>query len=525
MAHGWRIYHTSIYPKLTHLVVLVFDPPRTMRNDKTKETTPSLTFMPRAMEFESYTDEELWRTADPGETYLDPPPPVLTRKQQRQEEKRQRKNRPRDVKGNEDERLAAAGVNKEDHNSDYIDSSDSEYDVEHQTKLRNIYKTRQSYVRDRDFARKYSLSTMDLMSRYLTNISPTELCQDGSAIPSILTRLFLDDLWQLLAELRLMQDHIDSDLGADLHMHLLQDAGTVTRQNMAWIRSTLQELLEWTDHAKKSEILDFSEELVELSEELVSLKSRSEQTLNFLIASTGITQSALVIDQTSGINKLTELAFFFVPLSFITAVFSMQVAELTDAPPSIWTWGLSLAVVFLVTYLIRIFLRSPSVKDRTKTARVTILNRWTPKTRSSSLRLDSISNRAICKFILAFIVVLTCVCVVVAVFLIFAFLLYFGLWAGIAGTALYFIITKWPEAAVLAPCFVAICISAVGFGAVCYWNNIIGRYLEELLLDGAGDWLMSLLPEKWGTDLVDDEDLDREGVKTYARQRILFPSN
>jgi len=488
-----------------------------MRNDKTKETTPSLTFMPRAMEFESYTDEELWRTADPGETYLDPPPPVLTRKQRKEEEKRQRKNRPRDVKGNEGERLAAAGVNKEDHNSDYIDSSDSEYDVEHQTKLRNMYKTRQSYVRDRDFARKYSLSTMDLVSRYLTT-TPDD------SIPSLLTRLFLDDLWQLLAEIRLMQDHIDSDLVADLPLHLLQDAGAVTRQNMAWIRSTLQELNEWTDHAKKSKILDFSEELVELSEELVSLKSRSEQTLNFLIASTGITQSALVIDQTSGINKLTELAFFFVPLSFITAVFSMQVAELTDAPPSIWTWGLSLAVVFLVTYLIRIFLRSPSVKDLTKTIRVTILNRWTPKTRSSSLRLDSISNRAICKFILAFIVVMTCACVIFTVFLIFAFLLYFGLWAGIAGTALYFIITRWPEAAVLAPCFVAIGISAVGFGAVCYWNNIIGTYLEESL-DATGDWLLSLFPEKWGTDLVDDEDLDREGVKTYARQRILFPSN
>ncbi|KAJ4113256.1 hypothetical protein NW768_011535 [Fusarium equiseti] len=514
-------YWSSVDKEGRKTVILVFDPPRTMRNDKTKETTPSLTFMPRAMEFESYTDEELWRTADPGETYLDPPPPVLTRKQQKEEEKRQRKNRPR---GNEEERLNAAGVNKEDHNSDYIDSSDSEYDVEHQTKLRNIYKTRQSYVRDRDFARKYSLSTMDLISRYLCSISPTEVCHDGSAIPSLLARLFLDDLWQLLAELRLMQDHIDSDLGADLHIHLLQDAGTVTRQNMAWIRSTLQELNEWTDHAKKSQIPGFSEELAELGEELLSLKSRSEQTLNFLIASTGITQSALVIDQTSGINKLTELAFFFVPLSFITAVFSMQVAELTDAPPSIWTWGLSLAVVFLVTYLIRIFLRSPSVKDFTKTVRVTILNRWTPKSRSSSLRLDSISNRAICKFIFAFIVVMTCACVLFVVVMVFAFLLYFGLWAGIAGTALYFIITRWPEAAVLAPCFVAICIAAAGFGAVCYWNKIIGQRLEESL-DGAGDWLVSLFPEKWGTDLVDDEDLDREGVKTYARQRIFFPSD
>ncbi|KAM0239385.1 hypothetical protein ACHAPO_003359 [Fusarium lateritium] len=517
-------YWTSIDKEGKKTVILAFDPPRSMRNEKTKETTPSLTFMPRAMEFESYTDEELWRIADPGETYLDPP--VFTKRKQGEKEK-SRKSRLDKEKEKMGDRLASAGINKEG-DIDSIDTSDSEYDEEYQNKIRKIYKTRQSWVRDRDFARKYSLSTLDLVSRYVSNIPPTELLEDDSAIHSLLARLSFDDTWQLLAEIRIVQDHVDLDLGADLHLRLLQDAGTATRQNMAWVRSTLQELGEWVDHVKKSQRIlnlpeDLEQELVELQEDLQSLQTRSEQTLNFLVASTGISQSALVIDQTSGINKLTELAFFFVPLSFITAVFSMQVAELNDAPPKMWTWGLSLGVVFVVTYAIRIFLRSPTVRFCVKASRVTILNRFTPKSRSMSLRLDSISNRAIAKFLFFLITTLSLFFIILTMYLLSAFAVFFGLWAGTAGTALYFIITRWPEAAVLAPCFVSLVLAGVGFTVVIYWSDALEKAWENSF-ESIADWVTNIWPEDWMTDSVDDEDLGREGVPTFARQGIFLPS-
>ncbi|KAL6913618.1 hypothetical protein FSST1_011378 [Fusarium sambucinum] len=517
-------YWTSIDKEGKKTVILAFGPPRSMRNEKTKETTPSLTFMPRAMEFESYTDEELWRIADPGETYLDPP--VFTKRKQGEKEK-SRKSRLDKEKEKMGDRLASAGINKEG-DIDSIDTSDSEYDEEYQNKIRKIYKTRQSWVRDRDFARKYSLSTLDLVSRYVSNIPPTELLEDDSAIPSLLARLSFDDTWQLLAEIRIVQDHVDLDLGADLHLRLLQDAGTATRQNMAWVRSTLQELGEWVNHVKKSQRIlnlpeDLEQELVELQEDLQSLQTRSEQTLNFLVASTGISQSALVIDQTSGINKLTELAFFFVPLSFITAVFSMQVAELNDAPPKMWTWGLSLGVVFVVTYAIRIFLRSPTVRFCVKASRVTILNRFTPKSRSMSLRLDSISNRAIAKFLFFLITTLSLFFIILMMYLLSAFAVFFGLWAGTAGTALYFIITRWPEAAVLAPCFVSLVLAGVGFTVVIYWSDALEKAWENSF-ESIADWVTNIWPEDWMTDSVDDEDLGREGVPTFARQGIFLPS-
>ncbi|KAM0342629.1 hypothetical protein ACHAPU_009359 [Fusarium lateritium] len=503
-------------------IILTFDPQRTMQHDKTKETTPSLTFMPRAMEFESYTDEELWRTADPDETYLEPPPPPFTKKQLRQEKREAIKKRHEKKK---EEKLNLDGADDKGNDTDSVYSSDSEFDEDYQKARRNAYNPGMSH---RDFARKYSFSTMDLVYRYISKIPTNELCQDDSIIPSVLAHLCFDDLWQLLSELRLMQDHVEADLGANLHMHLLEAAGTMTRQNVAWIRSTLQELGEWVEHINKSRhILNLPEELqdeiIELSDNMQSLGSRCEQTLNLIVASTAIAQSSLVIDQTSGINKLTELAFFFIPLSFITAVFSMQVEELNDNPPKMWTWGLSLGVAFFVTYLIRSILRSPSVRVFATHARITILNRYTPKSRSASLRLNSVGNRAIAKFFLLITVVMVSVLALLAVFFFVLFLVHFGLWFGGAGTALYFIITRWPDPAVLAPCFVVILLSAAGFWASWYWLAEL-----QVLYERMGEVLLAVVekavPEKFSYDHVEDEDLAQEGIKTYARQAIFFDS-
>ncbi|KAF4337300.1 Mg2+ transporter like zinc transport [Fusarium beomiforme] len=518
-------YWSSVDKEGRKTIILVFDPPRTMQHDKTKEKTPSLTFMPRAMEFESYTDEELWRVADPDETYLDPPAPTFTKKQLKKDKKEASRRRAQ-AKRNKDQKSAAANEKGNDTDSEY--SSDSEFDEEYRNSLRNAYKYRQQFMRDRDFARKYSLSTFDLVYRYISKIPTSLLNQNDSMVPSLLTRLSFDDLWQLLAELRLMQDHVDADLGADLQIHLLEAAGTMTRQNVAWIKSTLQELSEWVGHIKKStDILNLPEELAdemaELIADLQSLKSRSEQTLNLLIASTGIAQSSLVIDQTSGINKLTELAFFFIPLSFITSIFSMQVAELTESPPKMWTWGLSLGLVFLVTYLIRCFLRSPSVRLHAMEARVTMLNRFTPKSRSASHRLNSVGNRAIATYLFFFLTCCVFIFIIVALLLLFIFLVHFGIWAGAAGTAIYFIITRWPEPAVLAPCFVAIVLSVIGFWASCHWADDIQVFWEKWSI-AAADMIGNQWPEKWKFDRVDDEDLAEEGVKTYARQAIFFAS-
>lgn len=75
----------------------------------------------------------------------------------------------------------------------------------------------------------------------------------------------------------------------------------------------------------------------------------------------------------------------------------------------------------------------------------------------------------------------------------------------------------------LAPCFIAIVLAVIGFYASCHWATDIHAFWEKWSV-AAAEMLMSMLPDKWKFDRVDDEDLADEGVKTYARQAIFFAS-
>ncbi|POR32091.1 Uncharacterized protein TPAR_07672 [Tolypocladium paradoxum] len=516
-------------------IVLLLDPIRNMRNETTNELTPSLTFMPRAMELESYSEEELWRTAGPEETYLDPPPPPLSKAELKQQKKDAMKRRLKEKR----ERLRGERTSNHDsydgstlRESGYVDdsvssyTSDEEYDEDYEKQLRAEYSDPKPPSRDRDYARKYSLPTHDLMHRYMSTIATKDILGDESLIFSILGRLILDDFWQLLAQMRLDLDHLDNDLSAGLYEQLVESIGNSTRQNLSWMRATLKELHEWAGHLSSSTALHWgpglASELAALNTDLQVLQSRAEQTLNILATSMTLAQSSLVIDQTSGINKLTELAFFFVPISFITSIFSMQVFELTSAPPRIWTWGLSLTAVALSTYLIRSSLRSPSVRIAVLHCRATIINRFSSsKAGSASRRLKTVGNRAIAKFLFFFacvVIILTCVLTLLLALL---FLAFGGLWFGAAAAALYFIIIRWPEPAVLVPCFLSLPVAAIGIWTTWYWSDEITDWATGVV-EGSAVWIKRIFPAHWTLDNADDEDLAKEGVNTYARQAIVL---
>ncbi|KAM3467507.1 hypothetical protein NHJ6243_000128 [Beauveria neobassiana] len=531
------------------VIVLVFDPVRKMKNLHTQELIPSLTFMPRAMEIESYSEEELWRSAGPEETYLDPPPPPITNKQikaQKKEITKQNLKKKRDLLRNRFRRRRIdfdASLDEESAEQDQSDSessytSDDDYDDDYEKQLREGYENPKPYSRDRAFARKYSLSTQELVLRRLRTLSTAEVAKDdgngdgdGDAlVSSLLTSIVLDDFWRLLAEMRAELDHLDGDFSGSLFSQLVESFGNSVRQNLSWLRCSLQELSEWAVHlqttstkaASSSSSSDaaIAEELEMLIQDVQALQRRAESTLNVLASSMGLSQSSLVIDQTSGINKLTELAFFFVPLSFITSVFSMQVKELTSAPPRMWTWGLALSLVFLATYLMRILLRSPSVRIGILHCRATIINRFSSsKSSSAEQRLNTVGSRAVAKFIFYFACIIVIYMGLAALAIAFLLVVYLGLWLGAAGAALYFIVTKWPDPAVLAPCFVALPVAAAGLWVSWLWADETTEWTTDVMMKVA-DGLAAKFPEKWRLDSVDDEDLSREGVNTYARQAI-----
>ncbi|KAM3511978.1 hypothetical protein MY11210_004378 [Beauveria gryllotalpidicola] len=519
------------------VVVLVFDPVRRMKNLHTKEQIPSLTFMPRAMEIESYSEEELWRSAGPEETYLDPPPPPITNKQIKAQKKEATKqnlkkkrdslrNRFRRVKVDFDASLHEESAEQDESDSESSYTSDDDYDDDYEKQLREEYENPKPYSRDRAFARKYSLSTQELVLGRLRTLSTAEVAKDGDAlVSSLLTSIVLDDFWRLLAEMRAELDHLDGDFSGSLFSQLVESFGNSVRQNLSWMRCSLQELSEWALHLQTcaraaSSDASLAEELEMLIQDVQALQRRAESTLNVLASSMGLSQSSLVIDQTSGINKLTELAFFFVPLSFITSVFSMQVKELTTAPPHMWTWGLALSLVFLATYLMRILLRSPSVRIGILHCRATIINRFSSsKSSSAEQRLNTVGSRAVAKFIFYFACIVVIYMSLAAVAISFLLVVYLGLWLGAAGTALYFIVTKWPDPAVLAPCFVALPLAAAGLWVSWLWADETTEWTTAVMMKVA-DGLAAKFPEKWRLDSVDDDDLSREGVNTYARQAI-----
>lgn len=518
------------------------------------------------MELESYTDEEWWRTADPDEDYLDPPPALKSRKQMRQERKSSTTNRPvgginRDTPSRrkvtatlrEDEYLrdpehdavdkqpivakveGGARPNDDDDNKNnnnvpesvgISSSSDSEYDTEYEEGLRKAYQNRQPWMRDRDYARKYARTSHDLLCQYMLRINTSQLQRDSTAVPALLMKLMLDDMLELLSEIRTQLDHVDVDLAdGDMESRILEAAGRSTRLNLYWLRSTAIELEEWINHAKTSfkELpVEMETGLLDISDSILSLKLRIESTISLYSASASLAQSALVIDQTSGINKLTELAFFFVPMSFITSIFSMQVLELTSRPPKIWTWGVALCAVVLITYSIRTAIRSPSMRMMALHCKATMLSRFTSgKPGDSARRFNTVGTRTVLKFVFFATSLLALVFfVLIATFLIFLFF-GFGLWIGGAGVALYFIITRWPDATVLGTCFASLIVAACGLWVSCLWIDEMFKGFEQVTLWWA-ERVKLLFPEKWLLDSVDDDDLAQEGVNTYARQALLL---
>ncbi|KAJ6439301.1 Altered inheritance of mitochondria protein 18, mitochondrial [Purpureocillium lavendulum] len=528
-------------------VVLLVDPLRNMVDKITGKLTPALTFMPRALEVESYSEEELWRAPAAEETYLDPPPPPFSKADLKREKKAARKqwlkdrrlrrgggpfsrdrDRDRDRDGDGGDTFAGSAPKESAAFDDGVSAytSDDEYDEDYAKELREDYAHPKPHARDRDYARKYALPTVDLLYRHMNTLAAEDVLDGQSLIASLLARMVVDDSLQLLAEMRLQLDYLDNDISAGLYEQLVESIGNSTRQNLSWMRATLRDLRDWSDHVS-SELrahvdADLAEELAGISANVTDLQARAEQTLNLLLASMGLAQSSMVIDQTSGINKLTELAFFFVPISFITSVFSMQVLELTSGPPRIWVWGVSLSTVVLGTYFIRSSLRSPSVRIAVLHCRATINNRFSSsQAGSASRRLNSVGNRAIAKFILFFIGVVGILTLLVVVLFILFFLLFGGIWLGAIATALYFIITRWPEPAVLVPCFLSIPLAGLGMYGTWYWSDEITDW-GEAVVEGSAYFIKRIFPAKWTLEKTDDEDLAKEGVNTYARQAMIL---
>ena len=96
-------------------------------------------------------------------------------------------------------------------------------------------------------------------------------------------------------------------------------------------------------------------------ENIARLKQRTKQINKSLMANMSIIESKRGIAEAESVTKLTELAFFFIPLTFSASIFGMQVRELSKSEVSLWMFFLLAIAIMTSSYAVRLIIRSKRV--------------------------------------------------------------------------------------------------------------------------------------------------------------------
>ncbi|KAL8793217.1 MAG: hypothetical protein Q9195_004153 [Heterodermia aff. obscurata] len=181
---------------------------------------------------------------------------------------------------------------------------------------------------------KDTLSTLQLMDQALTQIGRDSL--DDNLIQQRLTT------WRLLLE-RIQTDlrSLDKSLSkfaiftATLQTPSSDDEGVGTTPSPLVV-----------DLLREAKI------------EITNLRHRTTSSYQTLMANMSIVDSKKGIAEAEGVTKLTELAFFFIPLTFSASIFSMQVKELNAADISIYAFVVLAIIITVLSYSLRLMVRS-----------------------------------------------------------------------------------------------------------------------------------------------------------------------
>ena len=101
-------------------------------------------------------------------------------------------------------------------------------------------------------------------------------------------------------------------------------------------------------------------------ERLASLIAKTEETQSALRAEMSFLESRKQLQASEAVTKLTELAFIFVPLSFVASTFSMQIQEL-QSPPPLTAFILASFLAICLAYMIRLIISSIAFQGVSRT--------------------------------------------------------------------------------------------------------------------------------------------------------------
>ena len=93
------------------------------------------------------------------------------------------------------------------------------------------------------------------------------------------------------------------------------------------------------------------------------MRRRTSRSYKSLMANMSIAESQRGIAEAESVTKLTELAFFFIPLTFSASLFSMQIKEISAATLSVTAFLAVAIVITACSYALRLFIRSESFTE------------------------------------------------------------------------------------------------------------------------------------------------------------------
>lgn len=227
-----------------------------------------------------------------------------------------------------------------------------------------------------------SAPLLDNLGRQLFNTTSTkdEFCQSLDSMPNdgrlfspnprggghhfALTPLYhiiQQDSTNLLSHLHKTLDEINVDMLSDAKM---EDRVVMWRQIIVRAQLELPQLkrsiatfftfTQLLDARVRSHVQDQFEEL---STEIDDMIQRLQIASSSLTSNMALLDSRRSIAEAQAVTKLTELAFFFIPLSFTATLFGMQVEQLATPAP-IWIFFV-LGIGFIaLSYLVRLIIRS-----------------------------------------------------------------------------------------------------------------------------------------------------------------------
>jgi hypothetical protein len=152
------------------------------------------------------------------------------------------------------------------------------------------------------------------------------------------------------------------------------------RQNLAFMKSSLIETIKYVPsvavtyfdehvyfahHAafrwKSATPVESHQRVLDEADQLDKLLM---ETFQLLMSSISVRDTQLSIEQSRRATRLTQLAFIYVPLSFVTGIFGMNVKEINATGLSIWVCFVTLAIIVLLTAGIFWFLHARGKKRK-----------------------------------------------------------------------------------------------------------------------------------------------------------------